>query len=108
MGRPTPRRSAAPLEQHVHAVARAKRDEPLRLDGEARLEPETVALRDGGEDQHRFGHGEGRTDTDARTCAEGDVGEAVARSGTLRREALGLEALGVIPELRIAMEQPGY
>src|SRR5260221_12910408 len=97
-------RLRAPLQDHLHPVARAQGDEALRLDGKAGLEAQAVALRDRRQQQHRPGHRQGGADADARAGAEGDVGEAGARPRALRREALGRERARPIPELGIAGE----
>src|SRR6266851_7180574 len=103
-----PPRLRAPLQDHPHAVARAQGDEALRLDGKSGLEAEAVALRDGRQQQHRLGHGESGADADALAGAEGDIGETMARPRALRREALGIELARPVPELGVAVEQPGH
>src|SRR5260370_18723297 len=101
-------RLRAPLQDHLHPMPRAQGDEARRLEGKSGLETQAVALRDRRQQQHRLGHGEGGADADARAGAERDIGEAMARPRALRREALGLERARPVPEVGVAVEQPGH
>src|SRR5436190_6713000 len=99
--------SASPLNVHAHAVARAQRDQALRLDRVAGREAEAIAPGDRRENQHGFCHRERHADADARPRAEWNVGEAVPRGALLRQEPLRIEALRMLPERRLSMQQPG-
>src|SRR5947207_14571596 len=91
---------------HAHAVARAERDEALRLHRMAFLEAEPIALGDRRQDQHGLCHGERHADTDPRAGAARNVSEAMARGAALRRKALRIEAMRIVPDRRLSMQQP--
>ena len=97
-----------PLQQHLQAVAWPQRDQALRFDGKAGFQTQPIALRDGREDQHRFRHGEGGADADARTGAERNISKARTRRCALGRKSLRIEAVRILPERRLAMQQPRH
>jgi uroporphyrin-III C-methyltransferase / precorrin-2 dehydrogenase / sirohydrochlorin ferrochelatase len=72
-----------PLQDHGQTVARADRDQALRLDRMTGLEAQAVALGDRRQNQRAFRHGERSADADARAGAERQVGEARPRRRTL-------------------------
>ena len=78
------RSALPPFQPHLQPVAGPQRDQALWLDGMAGLQMQPIALRDRGEDQHRLGHRKRRSDANARTRAERNIGEA-----RTRRRALG-------------------
>src|ERR1700720_4055569 len=58
-------------QHHFHPAAGTKRNQALRLDGMPRHQSQPVALRDGGEQERRFGRGEGCSNADTTPAAEG-------------------------------------
>ena len=85
-------------DPHRQPAPRPQREPQLRLHPRSRRQPQPVAL-------HRHRHHELRLhqrelvpDAQARPAAEREVGEARPLAHALGREALGIEALGVVPE----------
>src|SRR5208337_1792157 len=78
----------------------------MRLDAMPRDQAQAIFLRDGSEDQIRLSECKNVADALARTAAERKVGVAREAGGALSRKPLGLEALGILPELRMAMRHP--
>ena len=76
---------------------------PIGSTDVAGCEPRPVALGDGGDDDLRFGEREAVANANPRAAAEGHIGETRAAGDGGRREAFGVEALGLRPELRIAV-----
>jgi hypothetical protein len=61
-----------------------KRNQALRLDGMPGRESKPEALRDGSEQEHRFGRGESCSNTDTAAAAEGQVRETRTGGGLFR------------------------
>jgi hypothetical protein len=94
----------APLDPHPDAVARPQRDERPRFDGRAGCEAQTIALRQRRQHEMRFDHRELVADALARPGAERQVGELRPGGRALRREAIGIEPLRIIPVSRQPMD----
>jgi hypothetical protein len=73
----------------------------------ARNRGETVARQPLGQHQQGLGGGELGPDADPWARAEGDVLEAVLRGAGFRGEALRIEAVGVVPQRLVAVQDPG-
>ena len=101
-----PRSSPGRLERHLQAVPGAQGDQGIRLDAMPGDQAGTIFLRDGSKDQIRFSQRKDVSDALARTAAERKVGVAREAGGALSRKPLGLEALGILPELRMPMRHP--
>lgn len=71
----------------------------IRLD--VRPEPLHRPQAEGAHQRRQHGdhlqHREAHADADTRPGAEGQIGAAVARPGSLGREAVGVEAVGILP-----------
>lgn len=85
----------------------AQRHRRLWLDGMARRQTQAKTLGDAGDDQLRFDQGEMVADAQARAPAEREVGEARPSSRARGREALRIEGLRVLPEIRTALGDVG-
>src|SRR5882757_145561 len=64
-------RGFAALQNSHHSILRAQGDASLQRNLFAFLEPQVKSLREHGEDQYRFGHGEGCADAHSRAASEG-------------------------------------
>src|SRR5215207_7607598 len=85
------------------ALAGAEGDAGFGRDDRAGREAQAPAARERGEDEHGLHPREALADAAALAAAEGEVGELRPRRLCLRREALGVEALGLRPEARVAV-----
>ena len=72
----------------------------------ARLKVQPVALGDHGKDEHRFRHRKCRTNANALTGSERNIGEARTRENALGRKSLRIETIRVFPKRRLAVQQP--
>src|SRR5215510_1078025 len=91
------------LQRDPDSIFGAQRDEPNWLDDVTRRETHPVALGDGREDDLCFRHGKTVADADARPAAKRQIGEAMPLPNVRRGETLGVEALGLRPQIWIAM-----
>src|SRR5688500_4408369 len=93
------------FHSHRHAARPgAERDARLRLDVAAGHEARTPAARERGEDEHGLRPREALADAAARAAAGAEVCGLRARGRGLGRPALGVEAHGVGPEARVALD----
>src|SRR3546814_9828008 len=59
-----------------------------------------------GENGERLGAGEAGADADAGTAAEGDVLEAMEADLAFGQKAVGVEGIGIVPQLLVAVDDP--
>ncbi len=71
-----------------------------------RLYVQLVTLSDCGEDQHRFCHRKCRTNANALTGSERNIGIARTRENALGRKPLRIESIRVFPQRWFAVQQP--
>src|SRR5262249_12840635 len=94
------------LWEHQRAVPLPERYRrlglPARVPGH---EPEPELLQDAGEHERHLHHREREPDATARATSERDIRVAVSRLHRLRREALRIETLGVVPEVAVAVRE---
>src|SRR5262245_26431289 len=104
---PAPSGTESPVDGHRDSGQGADRAEALqaRHDLEARLAAELQALTEAREDQRRLEKGEAFADAAAR--AEAERGEGLLRTvdRAFGQEAVGIEAIRVLPELRMAVRE---
>src|SRR5262245_30818626 len=98
--RSAPRRSFEPREQ---TAARPEREPHLRLDAAIGERPHAVALQDHSQEELGLHQREFVADAEPRAPAEGEVGKPGMLGHALGAEALRVEALGILPEVRMAM-----
>ena len=72
----------------------------------ARLKVQPVALGDHGKDEHRFRHRKCRTNANALTGSEWNIGEALTGENALGGKSLRIEAIRMFPQRRLAVQQP--
>ena len=72
----------------------------------AGLKVQPIALGDHGKDEHRLRHRKCRTDANALTGSEWNIGEARTREYALGRKSLRIETIRVFPKRRLAVQQP--
>src|SRR5690349_24617951 len=101
-------RSRAAVEAHFEAVFGAEGDGEEWSDAAVGNKRELKALREGGEEQRGFHHGETGADADARASAERKIRETrkAAAADRIVAPAFGIEAFGIGKETRIAMDDP--
>ena len=92
---------------HPHNVARAERAHRLRLDPAAWREVELAALGRQGEDERRLHQGGAFADALAWPAAEREVGVGRPGGKTFGGEPIGVEALRVLPQRKIAVRHVG-
>jgi len=92
-------------QRHENTVFRAQCDDGRQFDGEAGHAVQLKALRDGGQDELAFHHGEVLADADARPAAEGKIGVARTIGILVRRETFGVELLRLRPEFGVAVRE---
>src|SRR5258708_37467601 len=90
------------LQSHTQSVPGSQGNSGLGLDRMAGDESETVALRDHSQDQQRFHHREILADALPLAAPEGEVRMLRPTGGAFRKEALGIECFGIVPEFRMA------
>lgn len=86
------------LDDHRHAEPGTERDERPRLDRVSGYEVQPVALGERGQAQLRFYQREVVADALTRSGAKRQIGELRSIGAALRRKALWIERLRILPE----------
>src|SRR5262250_3252592 len=96
------------MQHHRHTVFGAKRNRVENFDAMTGNKCQAETLRNCGQQQRRFNHGEASANTDARSAAEREIGEARHEPATdrLTPPALRLEPLWLRIKTRIAVDDP--
>src|SRR3546814_10641543 len=97
---------AAFHEAKREAVFGAERDRSHDADGPGARPLEAPAGEPMGENGERLGAGEAGADADAGTAAEGDVLEAMEADLAFGQKAVGVEGIGIVPQLLVEVDDP--
>src|SRR5205823_11325601 len=97
----------ARLDGHADAALRMQVGPGDRLDRAARHETKAEALRQHRDRDDDLDERKRGADADMRTDREGQIGVARAGGDLVRREAAGIEAVGVVPQHAMAVHDPG-
>jgi hypothetical protein len=100
-------RSIGPVDDHGHTAARAERRVDLGLDRPVHRHGDAVVANDHREGEVRLHESKLAADALAGTATEGQVGVAGSLAHRRWREALGVEARWLVPEVRMAMGHVG-
>src|SRR5258707_4545377 len=98
---------AAALQDGHHSILGAQGDARLQFYFLLRLETQSKALGEHGENQCRFRHGKRRADAHPRSAAEGQVREARPLLACFLVESLRVEQLWIVPKTAVTMQHPG-
>ena len=95
------------MRSHSHTIARTQRGHRLRLGLSAGHEGQLAALREQGQDEHRFHQREAPADAWARSAPEREVRAVWAPGRTFGGEPVGVEAFRVLPYGRMLCQLTG-
>src|SRR5262249_41984859 len=97
------RLARARLDRHMDAGPWGQIGPSDRLNRAVRHEAEAIALRQYRDGDHDLDERERGADADMRTDRERQIGVARARGDLIRRKAVGIETVGVMPQPAVAM-----
>src|SRR5262249_40436569 len=98
---------AAALKDHLNAAAGTQCDPVLQDNVLTWHEAQAIMLRHRGEQERHLGQRKCGTYADMRAAAKGQISKARPAGAELRRKALGIEAVGILPKRAVPMQDPG-